>query len=129
MAGEIEDARAALEWLRERYSRICRSRWLDSPSGRASSASSAVPSRARSSCWPRDSRRASGSTAYLDTCAIPKIFIQSTHDQFAPRLDLEEMYQGFAAPKELHWIESPDHFFAGALDALEEQVFRAAEGY
>jgi alpha/beta superfamily hydrolase len=44
-------------------------------------------------------------------------------------MELEEMYQGFAMPKEIHWIEAADHFFAGALEALEEQVFRAAEGY
>ena len=32
------------------------------------------------------------------------------------------MYERFAEPKELHWIEAADHFFAGGLDALEEAV-------
>ena len=59
---------------------------------------------------------------------MPKIFIQSTNDQYGPRAELEAMYERFARPKELHWIESADHFFAGALEALEEEVFRAAEG-
>jgi hypothetical protein len=28
----------------------------------------------------------------------------------------------FAGPKQIHWIESGDHFFAGALDELEREV-------
>ena len=31
------------------------------------------------------------------------------------------MYERFAAPKELHWIEAADHFFAGALEELERR--------
>ena len=30
------------------------------------------------------------------------------------------MYERFAAPKELHWVEAADHFFAGALDEFEK---------
>jgi hypothetical protein len=37
------------------------------------------------------------------------------------------MYESFAAPKEIHWVEAADHFFGGALELFEEQVFRAAE--
>jgi hypothetical protein len=35
---------------------------------------------------------------------------------------LEALYERFAAPKQLHWIEATDHFFAGGLEALEERV-------
>ena len=38
------------------------------------------------------------------------------------------MFRDFAEPKSLHFIEAGDHFFAGALDDLEEAVFRAAGG-
>jgi alpha/beta superfamily hydrolase len=37
------------------------------------------------------------------------------------------MYERFAAPKQLHWIAAADHFFTGALEALEEQVKASAE--
>jgi alpha/beta superfamily hydrolase len=37
------------------------------------------------------------------------------------------MYQRFAAPKELHWIDAADHFFDGGLEELEERVRLAAE--
>ena len=45
------------------------------------------------------------------------------------KAELETIYARFAPPRELHWIESTDHFFAGALEALEEQVMHAAEAY
>ena len=69
-----------------------------------------------------------GPPEHLESCLVPKIFIQSTNDEYGPRAELEAMYEGFARPKRLHWIPASDHFFAGALEALEEEVFRAAEG-
>jgi alpha/beta superfamily hydrolase len=39
------------------------------------------------------------------------------------------MYQRFAAPKQLHWIEAADHFFAGGLEELEERVKASAEQF
>ena len=70
-----------------------------------------------------------GSPDYLSNCAAPKIFIQSTHDQFGPRAELEAMYARFAAPKQLHWIEAADHFFAGGLGELEERAKASAEQF
>ena len=125
LEGEIEDARAALRWLRERYpdlpyalagfsfgSRVI-TRLGCETAGAAFLMSAGFPTR-----W--------GSPDYLENCAAPKIFIQSTHDQYGPRAELEAMYQRFAAPKELHWIEAADHFFAGGLEELEERVRASA---
>ena len=36
------------------------------------------------------------------------------------------MYPAIAEPKQLHWIEAGDHFFAGALETLEETVASTA---
>ena len=126
LEGEIEDARAALAWLRERYpalpyalagfsfgSRVV-TRLGCAATGASFLMAAGFPTR-----W--------GSPDYLDTCEAPKVFIQSTNDQYGPRAELEEMYQRFATPKQLHWIESADHFFAGGLEELEAQVKAAAE--
>ena len=59
---------------------------------------------------------------YLASCTTPKIFIQSTNDQYGPRGELEEMYARFAEPKKLYWVEASDHFFAGGLEELEKSV-------
>jgi alpha/beta superfamily hydrolase len=126
LAGEIEDARAALAWLREQYpdefpfalagfsfgSRVItrlgceveRARWL---------LAAGFPTR-------------HGGTEYLEGCAANKIFIQSTHDEHGPREELEAIFATLPEPKKLIWVEAEDHFFTGALDEFEERVREAA---
>jgi uncharacterized protein len=126
LEGEIEDARASLAWLRERYpdlpyalagfsfgSRVV-TRLGCAAAGASFLMAAGFPTR-----W--------GAPDYLENCIAPKIFIQSTNDQYGPRAELEAMYERFAAPKELHWIDGADHFFAGALEELEERVKASAE--
>ena len=121
LEGEVEDARAALGWLRERY--------VELPHALAGfSFGSRVIMRL--GCETGDARFLMaagfptrwGPAPHLEACAVRKIFLQSTHDQYGPRGELEEMYAEFAEPKEIHWIESADHFFAGGLDELERRV-------
>ena len=126
LAGEIEDARAALHWVRARYP--------DLPFALAGFSFGArvitrlgceigTPKFLLAAGFPTTH----GPTEYLETCAVPKIFIQSTHDQFGPRPELEAIFARVSDPKRLMWIEAGDHFFAGALDEVEEKV-RAAAG-
>ena len=123
LEGEIEDARSALAWLRDRYpslpyamagfsfgSRVITRLGCESAGSRFLLAAG-FPTR-----W--------GSPDYLHACPASKIFVQSTHDQYGPQDELETMFAEFAGPKHLHWIEAGDHFFAGALETLEETVAR-----
>ena len=121
LTGEIEDARVALAWLRERYPVIPFALAGFSFGARAIT---------RLGCdlggahwlmavgFPTNF----GSTEYFESCRVPKVIIQSTHDQYAPRAEMEALYERLAPPKELIWIEAADHFFAGALDDLESRV-------
>jgi alpha/beta superfamily hydrolase len=126
LEGEIEDARAALAWLRERYPELpyalagfsFGSRVITRLGCEAAGASFLLAAGFPTS-W--------GASDYLEHCTAPKIFIQSTNDPYGPRAELEAMYQRFAVPKQLHWIAAADHFFAGGLEALEEQVKASAE--
>jgi alpha/beta superfamily hydrolase len=126
LEGEIEDARAALGWLRERYPALpyalagfsFGARVITRLGCEAEGASFLMAAGFPTRWGPAD---------YLESCAARKIFIQSTNDQYGPRAELEEMYQRFAAPKELHWIDAADHFFDGGLEELEERVRLAAE--
>ena len=119
--GEIEDARAALDWLRRRY-----------PGLPYSLAGFSFGSRVilRLGCELGDVARlvavgfpAKSETSYLNSCTVPKFFITSTGDQYAPRDQMEALFTAIAKPKKMIWIEAADHFFAGALDHLEEAVF------
>ncbi len=119
MVGELEDARAALAWLRERY-----------PDLPYSLAGFSFGSRIimRLGCLTEGARELIGvgfptwreDNTYLTQCSTPKLFIQSTVDEFGPRADLEALFETMAGPKQLHFIEAGDHFFAGALEKLEE---------
>jgi alpha/beta superfamily hydrolase len=121
--GEVEDARAALEWMRARHpalpytlagfsfgSRIILALGCTLPDagrliavGFPSSYHDKVP-------W--------------DRCTRPKIFIHSTGDQFGPPPELEALFAKLSQPKQLFWVEARDHFFRGALQEFEETVYR-----
>ena len=118
--GEMDDARAALDFLRA-LSRpsVDAGRvflWIASGAsvGLLLAAVAAAHSGRRVSDQGQDLR-------YLASAAVPKVFIQSTHDEHGPRLELEAVYP-IREPKEIHWVEAKDHFFAGALDAFEQSV-------
>jgi hypothetical protein len=53
---------------------------------------------------------------------VPRVFVQSTNDQFGPIGELEQVLAGLPEPKRLIQIEAQDHFFAGALERLEEEI-------
>jgi len=124
--GEFEDARVALNYLRGRYpnlpftlagfsfgSRIvlklgCEGVRLGAMTAR----------RVIAVGFPTTYK----DNAYLDGCAIPKIFVQSTHDQYGPVSDLEPLVSSLAEPKKLVLVDAADHFFAGALDRLEHEI-------
>jgi alpha/beta superfamily hydrolase len=121
--GEREDARAALDYLRERY-----------PELPYSLAGFSFGSRIvlQLACEQPGARRviAVGFPAvyknhgYLNGCTVPRIFLQSTRDEFGPVKELKALIETLPEPKQIVLIEAEDHFFAGALDKLEEAIAR-----
>jgi uncharacterized protein len=119
--GEVEDAQAALAWLRERY-----------PNLPSSLAGFSFGSRIvlRMACGGAGVRRVIAvgfptvykDRDYLNECRVPKVFIHSTNDEHGPAQDLEKVVAGLAEPKRLIFIEAEDHFFKGALDQLESTI-------
>jgi hypothetical protein len=121
--GELEDARLLLEWLRERHAGM-----PYSVAGFSFGSRIAL----RLGCSLEGVRRViavgfptkSANVEYLKTCLTPKVFVQSTHDEHGPRVELEAIYKDFSEPKEVHWVPAADHFFRDNLDALEETIFQ-----
>ena len=118
--GELDDARAALDYLRARYpqlpytltgfsfgSRIVLRLGREHPSAK----------RILAAGFPAIYK----DTTYLDA-PIPRIFIHSTHDEFGPVPMIEEVVASLEEPKRLILIEAQDHFFTGGLDQLEQEV-------
>lgn len=119
--GETEDARSALEVLRQRYqhlpllaagfsfgSRIALRLGVDEPGvGRAIAVGfpTTYPNR-----------------EYVSEVRVPKYFIQSTNDEFGPEPDMIAFYETLPEPKRLTWVAAADHFFRDNLDGLEDAV-------
>ena len=121
--GEVEDARAALRFLRERYPALPYSMAGFSFGSRVilrlgCSLSAPKPVRLIAVGFP--TKR--GKFDYLSACGIRKYFVQSSIDEHGPKEELEAVFRGFAQPKRLEFIEAGDHFFAGALDQLEAAI-------
>ena len=124
--GELDDARVALDFLRNRYpalpltlagfsfgSRIvlrlgCETNPSNTPGVR----------RVIAVGFPTVYK----DRTFLDNCTVPRIFVQSTHDEFGPVDQLNALVETLPQPKQLIWIEAQDHFFAGALEQLEESI-------
>jgi alpha/beta superfamily hydrolase len=123
--GEIEDARAALAWLRERY-----------PVPPFALAGFSFGARAivhlgcglEGALWLMAAGFPTryGDEEILANCRVPRLFVQSTHDVYGPRGELEALVARLPEPKRLEWIEARDHFFSGGLEALEETARRLA---
>lgn len=119
--GELEDARAALDYLHQRYpnlphtlagfsfgSRVILRLGCPGPSAR----------RLIVVGFPMEYQNRSS----LENCAIPRIFVQSTRDQYGSVAQIEALVAKVPEPKRLILIEAEDHFFAGALQQLEEKI-------
>jgi alpha/beta superfamily hydrolase len=121
--GEVEDARAALNFLRARYPALRYSMAGFSFGSRmvmklGCNLSGESPVRLVAVGFPTRL----GRFDFLSACAIPKYFVQSTRDEHGPREELEAAFREFAEPKYLQFIEAGDHFFDGALEELEEAI-------
>ncbi len=122
-SGEVEDARACLAWLRSRYPLLPYTlAGFSFGSGVALrlGCESMTAERVVAAGFPPRM----GEPERLAACTAPRIFIQSTHDQYGPRAEFQAFFDALAEPKRLVWIEAADHFFAGGLEELEEAALR-----
>ena len=123
--GEVDDVRAALDWLEREYS---------VPVVFAGfSFGAAVGLRAAYDDERVRALIALGLPAvavedrvydfeFLRTSSKPKLFVSGSRDQFAPPGKLEALVATFAEPKKLVRIEAGDHFFEGRLREMRETV-------
>jgi len=136
--GELDDARAALGFLRERY-----------PALPVTLAGFSFGSRIalRLGCSQNHDGKKRGDNdwsnklgnvcrvfavgfptvyrdrTFLESCRVPRVFVQSTNDEFGPIEEFNAAVAGLPEPKRVILIDAQDHFFAGALEKVEEAIF------
>lgn len=123
--GEIDDVRAALEWLDHEFhlplifagfsfgaavglNAACADNRVQALIGLGTPVA------------PVDDR--SYEFDFLRSCDKPKLFVSGSRDQFGPRALLERLVSFVHEPKRLVIIESADHFFEGRLREMREAV-------
>jgi len=122
--GEVEDARAALNWLDQEFHRPII--FAGFSFGAATGLRAAY-----------DDPRVAGLIAlgpplavegrlynydFLKDCAKPKLFVAGANDQYSSRADLKTLYDALPGPKVLAVVEGGDHFFAGHLPELQAAI-------
>jgi alpha/beta superfamily hydrolase len=117
--GELDDARVALDYLRGRYPGLPFTVAGFSFGSRiALRLGCGLARRVIAVGFPAAYR----DKASLETCTTPRVFLQSTNDQFGSVEQIESIVSSLPEPKQLHLIAAQDHFFTGALDDLEAVV-------
>jgi alpha/beta superfamily hydrolase len=125
--GELEDARAALAFLRGRYPGLSLTLAGFSFGARIVmqlGCASTGAHRVIAVGFPTVYKDRS----FLEGCTVPKVFVQSTRDQYGPVAELEAVVGALPEPKKLVLVDAQDHFFAGALERLEGEIAALAEG-
>jgi len=119
--GELEDARAALHWLRERYP-YARTTLAGFSFGSwvAARLAAAEPGIEQLILVAPAAEKSDFSA--LATCTVPKLVIHGTRDDQAPLEALERAYPGWSEPKRLIRIEGATHFFDRQLAALADAI-------
>lgn len=123
--GEVEDVRAALDWLDHEFHLPVV--FAGFSFGAAVGLRAACPDDRVNvvvglgvPVRPVDER--TYDLSFLASCNKPKLFVSGSHDQFGPRAALEEMTREAADPKKLVIVENADHFFEGKLHEMRETI-------
>ncbi len=121
--GEVDDVRAALEWLEREFSRPIL--FCGFSFGAATGLKAACPDPRVDALislgTPVQAQDRAYGYRFLQDCAKPKLFISGSHDQYGPRADLERMVGALLEPKKLVLVEG-DHFFLGHLPEMWHQI-------
>jgi alpha/beta superfamily hydrolase len=125
--GEVEDVRAALDWLEREFTLpvIFAGFSFGAAVGlRAAYADDRV--RALIALGLPTAAVRTEDRAYdfefLRACTKPKLFVSGSRDQFGPPGNLEALVNTFADPKQLVRIEAGDHFFEGRLKEMRVTI-------
>jgi len=122
--GEVEDVRAALNWLDSEFHLpilFCGFSFGAATGLRASCADDRVAGLI-SLGTPVAVEGRAYTYQFLQSCTKPKLFVSGANDQYSPQTNLRGLYEMVPGPKELVFVEGADHFFEGHLATLQQAI-------
>ncbi len=122
--GEVEDVRAALEYMKQRFSLPLI--FSGFSFGAATGLKAACPDQGVKAAIAIGTPMQADDRVYqyrfLQDCSKPKLFISGDHDQFATPEELATLVGRVSEPKRLVLISGGDHFFTGHLDEYRTSI-------
>jgi uncharacterized protein len=123
--GEVDDVRAALDWLTAEFNLPTLFAGFSFGSNVGLRACCGDP-RIRGLVGIGLPVRAAGrdyTYKFLPECgSVPKLFISGDHDEFSPQGILQSVLVSASEPKRIIWIEGADHFFAGVPQSPDSKL-------
>ncbi len=123
--GEVDDARAAFEWLDREFQLPMI--FAGFSFGAAVGSRAACPDprikaviSVGTPVSPVETRRYD--LNFFQSCSKPKLFVSGEHDEYGPRTELNKLIEAVPDPKKLVIIGGADHFFEGHLLDLRESI-------
>jgi uncharacterized protein len=119
--GEVDDVRAALDWLDREYQLPILFAGFSFGSSVGLRACCGDP-RVKGIASLGLPVRAGGREyhySFLARCMKPKLFISGTADEYGPRAAVEAVVAAAAPPANLVLLEDADHFFVGKLEPMQ----------
>ncbi len=123
--GEVDDARAALDWLNEQFHLplIFSGFSFGAAVGlRAACPDSRVEALIGVGAPVSAIESRNYDFSFLSDCIKPKLLVSGEHDQYGPRAKLEKLVESMPEPKKLIIVPGGDHFFEGRLRELRESI-------
>lgn len=120
--GEREDSRVALDYLRGRYPGLPYTLAGFSFGSRIALQLGCAQAGARRVIAVGFPAAYYKDRSYLDRCTVPRIFVHSTRDEFGTVEELSAFAETLPEPKQVVLVDAQNHFFAGALEKLEEII-------
>ena len=118
--GEVDDVRAALDWMTAKYSLPILFAGF-SFGANVGLRACCGDARVRGLVGLGLPVRAEGrdyTYGFLPGCGrVPKLFVSGDSDAFSPRGVLEAVLVSASEPKKIVWVEGADHFFAGTAQS------------
>ena len=117
--GEVEDVRAALDWLEREYRLpiLFAGFSFGSHVGLRACCGDVRVKGLIGLGLPVRAEGRDYAYGFLPKCIEPKLFISGDHDVYGPREVIERVFERAPEPKRLVWVEGADHFFQGTADS------------